>query len=91
MLGSDLPSIFFGKAMNDIAIQSDVLQRFIFDDAPVRGEWVHLSESWQHVLSRREYPPAIQQLLGEMMAAAALLFCLAAQEKLLLALERWPC
>ena len=59
--------------MNDIAIQSDVLQRFIFDDAPVRGEWVHLSESWQHVLSRREYPPAIQQLLGEMMAAAALL------------------
>lgn len=53
--------------------QSDNLQRFIFDNAPVRGEWVHLTESWQQVLVRRDYPPAIQRLLGEMMAAAALL------------------
>ena len=53
--------------------QSDNLQRFIFDNAPVRGEWVHLSESWQHVIQRRDYPPAIRNLLGEMMAAAALL------------------
>lgn len=53
--------------------QSDNLQRFLFDNAPVRGEWVHLTETWQHVLTRREYPPAIQRLLGEMMAAAALL------------------
>ena len=55
------------------AFQSDNLQRFIFDNAPVRGEWVHLTESWQQVLIRRDYPPAIQRLLGEMMAAAALL------------------
>ncbi len=53
--------------------QSDNLQRFIFDNAPVRGEWVHLTETWQQVLVRRDYPPAIQRLLGEMMAAAALL------------------
>ena len=53
--------------------QSDNLQRFIFDDVPVRGEWVHLTETWQHVLTRREYPSAIQRLLGEMMAATALL------------------
>lgn len=53
--------------------QSDNLQRFIFDNAPVRGEWVHLTETWQQVLIRRDYPPAIQRLLGEMMAAAALL------------------
>jgi molecular chaperone Hsp33 len=53
--------------------QSDNLQRFIFDNAPVRGEWVHLTQSWQQVLIRRDYPPAIQRLLGEMMAAAALL------------------
>ena len=55
------------------AFQSDNLQRFIFDNAPVRGEWVHLTDTWQQVLQRREYPPAIQRLLGEMMAAAALL------------------
>jgi len=52
---------------------SDNLQRFIFDDIPVRGEWIHLSKSWQEVLTRREYPLAIQNVLGEMMAAAGLL------------------
>ncbi|MDH5591372.1 MAG: Hsp33 family molecular chaperone HslO [Gammaproteobacteria bacterium] len=55
------------------SFQSDNLQRFIFDNAPVRGEWVHMQDSWQQVLTRREYPPAIQHLLGQMMAAAALL------------------
>lgn len=59
--------------MNDTSFKSDNLQRFIFDNAPIRGEWVHLTESWQHVLERREYLAAIQTLLGEMMAAAALL------------------
>ncbi len=60
--------------MNDTnEFQSDNLQRFIFDNAPVRGEWVHLTDTWKDVLSRREYPPAIEHLLGEMMAAAALL------------------
>ena len=57
----------------EIQFQSDNLQRFIFDNASVRGEWVHLQESWQDVLDKQEYPEAIQQLLGEMMAAAALL------------------
>jgi molecular chaperone Hsp33 len=59
--------------MNDTTFKSDNLQRFIFDNAPIRGEWVNLQDSWQHVISRREYPPAIRELLGEMMAAAALL------------------
>jgi molecular chaperone Hsp33 len=60
--------------MNDTTeFQSDNLQRFIFDNAPVRGEWVHLTDAWKDVLSRREYPAAIEHLLGEMMAAAALL------------------
>jgi len=58
---------------NTTAFQSDNLQRFIFDNAPVRGEWVHLKESWQQVLSQRDYPNAVQNILGEMMAAAALL------------------
>ncbi|NQZ53077.1 MAG: Hsp33 family molecular chaperone HslO [Piscirickettsiaceae bacterium] len=55
------------------SFQSDNLQRFIFDNAPIRGEWVHLQDSWQQILIRREYPVAIQKILGEMMAAAALL------------------
>lgn len=51
----------------------DLLQRFLFDNAPIRGEWVNLQETWQEVLNRREYPAAIRRVLGEMMGAAALL------------------
>ncbi len=52
---------------------SDMLQRFIFEEAPIRGEIVHLDATWRTVLERRNYPPALRNLLGEMMAAAALL------------------
>lgn len=54
-------------------VKSDCLQRFLFDNAPIRGEWVSLQESWQEVLNRRQYPVAIRRVLGEMMGAAALL------------------
>lgn len=51
----------------------DKLQKFIFEQAAVRGELVELSETWQQVQTRRAYPPAVRNVLGEMMAAAALL------------------
>ena len=51
----------------------DSLQRFIFENAPIRGEIVHLDATWQAVLERREYPPRVRDVLGELMAAAALL------------------
>ncbi len=51
----------------------DKLQKFIFEQAAVRGELVELSETWRHVQTHRAYPPAVRKLLGEMMAAAALL------------------
>ncbi|MGL6070487.1 Hsp33 family molecular chaperone HslO [Craterilacuibacter sp.] len=53
--------------------QTDTLQRFIFDDAPVRGAIVRLDDTWQAVLSRRHYPAPVRDVLGQMMAAAALL------------------
>ncbi|MCE5180688.1 MAG: Hsp33 family molecular chaperone HslO [Betaproteobacteria bacterium] len=53
--------------------QPDNLQRFMFEHAAVRGEIVHLDACWQAVLERRDYPPALRALLGELMAAAALL------------------
>ena len=52
---------------------ADALQKFLFEGAPVRGELVELSATWQHVLAHRTYPRAVQTLLGEMLAAAALL------------------
>lgn len=52
---------------------SDTIRRFLFEHAPVRGEIVHLDRTWHEVLKRHDYPPAVRALLGEMMAAAALL------------------
>lgn len=51
----------------------DVLHRFLFENAPVRGELVHLDATWQAVLERSDYPQEVRVILGEMMAAAALL------------------
>ncbi len=51
----------------------DSLQRFMFEHAAVRGEIVRLDATWQAVLERRDYPPPLRNLLGELMAAAALM------------------
>jgi len=51
----------------------DSLQRFIFENADIRGEIVKLDATWQAILSRHDYPEPVQTLLGEMMVAAALL------------------
>jgi molecular chaperone Hsp33 len=51
----------------------DSLQRFLFEAAPIRGEFVHLDESWRSVLARHDYPLPLRSLLGELMAAAALM------------------
>lgn len=45
----------------------------MFDNSLVRGELVEMADAWQQVQSRRVYPPAVRTMLGEMMAAAALL------------------
>lgn len=52
---------------------SDQLKKFMFEAAPVRGEIVSLQATWQTVLQRHDYPAPVRALLGEMMAAAALL------------------
>lgn len=51
----------------------DKLQRFIFDKAPVRGEYIRLQESFQAVMSQHPYPEPIRKLLGEALCVAALL------------------
>ncbi len=54
-------------------IKIDTLQKFLFEEAPVRGELVEISDTWKQVLARRDYPIAVKTVLGEMMAASALL------------------
>jgi molecular chaperone Hsp33 len=52
---------------------SDTLQRFLLEGTPVRGEIVRLDATWRAVLERRDYPEHLKTLLGEMVAAGALL------------------
>lgn len=51
----------------------DTISRFLFEQAAVRGEVVRLEATWRAVLTRHDYPAPVRTLLGEMMAAAALL------------------
>jgi molecular chaperone Hsp33 len=51
----------------------DFCQRFLFEDQDVRGELVKLSSSFQELLAKKNYPPAIENLLGEFLVASVLL------------------
>lgn len=51
----------------------DQLHRYLFNQGNVRGEMVRLEKSFQAILDSYHYPPVIQKLLGELMAAASLL------------------
>ena len=51
----------------------DNLQRFVFEGVPIRGQIVRLDATYRAVLDRRDYPAPVRDLLGEFMAAAALL------------------
>lgn len=53
--------------------QPDTLQRFLFDGVPVRGALVRIDGAWQQVVSRHNYPAAVRQVLGQMIAASSLL------------------
>jgi molecular chaperone Hsp33 len=52
---------------------TDRLYRFLFEDADVRGELVQLDEVYQDVVRRAAYPPRLAALVGEALAATALL------------------
>lgn len=52
---------------------SDSLRRFLVESTPVRGAHVHLEATYRDVLSRHDYPPGLRRMLGELLAATALL------------------
>ena len=51
----------------------DLRQRFFIQDSPVRGDVVRLAKSYATVIAQKDYPEAIEKLLGEMLTAASLL------------------
>ena len=51
----------------------DVLTRFVFERAAVRGALVNLTASSRAILACHPYPPALARVLAELLAASALL------------------
>jgi molecular chaperone Hsp33 len=51
----------------------DTLQRFLFENAAIRGELVHLHESVQTIIHQHDYPQALKHLLSEALVIASLL------------------
>ena len=56
--------------------KKDFLQKFLFEHLPIRGELVHLQDSYQTIANQHAYPPIIRQFLGEALVAATLLSAL---------------
>lgn len=54
----------------------DSLQRFLFDQHNVRGELVQLGPAYAAMIANHNYPPAVADLLGELLAATSLLTAL---------------
>ena len=52
---------------------ADFKQRFLFPDTDIRGELVRLEDSLEAILGSHDYPLAVQGLVGEAVAAVALL------------------
>jgi molecular chaperone Hsp33 len=51
----------------------DCLHRFMFERYPIRGHLVHLDAAWRALIEHRDYPAAIRDALGEVVAASLLL------------------
>jgi molecular chaperone Hsp33 len=51
----------------------DYVRRFLFEDLDIRGAIVVLGHSWQEMHAGRDDPPAVNALLGELAATAALI------------------
>jgi len=57
----------------ETVLVEDVLHRFLLERAGVRGALVRLGPAWREVAGRADYPAEVRELLGEALAASALL------------------
>jgi molecular chaperone Hsp33 len=53
--------------------KNDQLHRFVFENTPVRGNTVHLNNTYSTALQHHDYPVVLREAIGELMAASALL------------------
>ncbi|RUL73119.1 Hsp33 family molecular chaperone HslO [Dyella choica] len=57
----------------ETVLAEDVLHRFVLERAGVRGVIVRLGAAWREVAGRADYPAPLLDLLGQTLAASALL------------------
>ena len=57
----------------ETVLVEDVLHRFMLERAGVRGVLVRLGPAWREVAGRAHYPAALRSVLGQTLAASALL------------------
>lgn len=53
--------------------EADTLQRFLFEHANIRGEIVHLQNTFDTIIHQHPYPNAVKTLLGEAILSCVLL------------------
>lgn len=53
--------------------EQDVLQRFLFEEHGIRGVWVKLTKSWQTAKAHQSSLKAVEQQLGQALAAVVML------------------
>lgn len=61
------------KISGDDVTDNNWIRRFLLEGANVRGVIVRLDDAWRQIRARDAYPDDIAQVLGQMMAASALL------------------
>ena len=54
-------------------MQTDYVQRFLFENLDIRGRLVCLTGAWQRITEGRSYPAPIVELLGQSVALTAML------------------
>ena len=55
------------------AASGDLSRRFLFENADIRGETVHIDKTLGDILATHQYAPGVRRLMGEFLAASALL------------------
>ena len=52
---------------------ADILKKYLFEDRTVKVQALRLHQTWLDAQVHHNYPPAVQRMLGELVAAATLL------------------
>jgi molecular chaperone Hsp33 len=55
------------------SLTQNQVRRFIFENQPVRGHWVHLESAWRELHAHASYPKPVTELLGQAVVASVLL------------------